>query len=120
MTYLYIFLGYIGMSVLSAYVLWNHYIIVMGLMRVRDAKRLTPAIRVLGWPRVIYGLLIDFYVNVTVCTVILLEWPREGTVSTRLWRLSNAPPSWRQKVAYWVRTQMLDAFDPSPDGVHRG
>lgn len=118
MIYLYWLLGYVSASILSAYVLWNHYIIVMGLMRVRDAGKLTPAIRVLGWPRVIFGLAIDLYVNVTVCTVILLELPREGTVSTRLWRLSNAPPSWRQKVAYWVRTQMLDGFDPS--GIHKG
>jgi len=103
---------------LSPWILWIIYAAVMRLKQVREAGKLTPAMKVFGYPALALGLLVDFVVNMVFGTVVFLQLPREFTLSTRLWNLSNGEPSWRQRWALWLRVNLLDAIDPS--GEHSG
>jgi hypothetical protein len=105
---------------LSPLLLWYLYAVVMALVSARDrySGTLPWPIRALGYPALGVGLAIDLLVNVTLCTLIFLELPRELTVSGRLWRISNAESSWRQRTALWLRVNLLDPLDPS--GIHKG
>lgn len=103
---------------LSPWVLWIIFAAVMRLKQVRDAGKLTPAMKVFGYPALFLGLAVDFVVNVVFGTLVFLQLPHEMTLSSRLWKLSNGDEGWRKNWAYWIRTQLLDAVDP--EGVHRG
>lgn len=105
----------LAQGLLWTYVLWGMYVLVMGLKRARDAGTLTPVAHALGLPILVVGYALDFAVNVTVCTVLLAELPRETTVTARLKRHKNAD-NWRGRIARWVAAHLLDAFDP--DGRH--
>lgn len=62
-------------------------------------------------------MLLDLIVNTTVASAIVLEPPKEWTVSARLTRHSEGN-GWRQRVAIAIRSALLDNIDPN--GVHRG
>ncbi len=104
--------------ILSPWVLWTVYAAVMRLKQVREAGKLTLAMKVFGYPALFAGLALDFFVNVFIGSILFAELPREFTLSARLWRLSNQEPGYRQRVALWLRVQLLDAIDPS--GIHSG
>ena len=108
---------YALITLLCVYLLWVHYVAVMRLMQVRDAGRLTPAMKAIGYPALIVGLLLDLVVNTIVATAIFVELPKELTVSARLTRHSDGT-GWRNKVAVAIRMALLDNIDPN--GVHRG
>jgi len=99
-------------SFAAVYTLWLFYLAVMSLKRARDAGTLRPVARAFGTPVLLLGLLIDFLVNVTVMSFLLLELPRERTVTARLTRHCCAD-SWRGRFSHWFCTELLDAFDPS-------
>lgn len=105
-------------ALLSPWVLWGVYGLVMRLKQVRDAGRLTTAQKVFGYPWLIVGLVLDFFVNVFIGSFLFLEVPHELTLSSRLWRLSTTSSGYRQRVALWLRVQLLDSLDPA--GIHRG
>lgn len=100
--------------------LWLHYVAVMRLKMLRDAGTLTRGQKLFGYPALAVGLLIDLVVHMLLGTVLFLELPARGewTLSARLWRLSNGPPSWRQRLALWLRVEFLDSVDPR--GYHKG
>ena len=102
----------------SAWVLWVIYAAMMRLKQVRDANKLTLAMKVLGYPVLFLGLFIDFVLNAIPGSILFLEFPREYTLSERLWRHSQESTGYRQKVAEVIRTQLLDAIDPA--GIHKG
>lgn len=105
--------------VLSPWFLWIMYVAVMRLKQVREAGQLTWPMKAFGYPLLIVGLVLDFSVNAVLGSLILLEVPKEWTLSARLWRWSNDPDGgWRRKLATAVRVGLLDNIDPS--GVHRG
>lgn len=104
--------------VLMAWVLWVIFAAMMRLRQVRDAGKLTLAMKILGYPVLFIGLVIDFAINAVPGTVLFLELPREMTFSARLWRHSTTSAGYRQKLALLIRVNLLDAVDPS--GVHRG
>lgn len=108
---------YALLSIPAIWTLWVMFTAVMRLRQVRDEGKLTTAMKVFGYPLLAVGLVLDFLVNVFVGSVLFLELPHEMTLSARLWRLSNGEPGYRQKVSFWIRTNLLDAIDPS--GVHR-
>ena len=108
---------YALIALLCVYLLWVHYVAVMRLMQVRDAGQLTTAMKAIGYPALVVGLLLDLIVNTVVATLIFVELPREWTVSARLTRHSEST-GWRQRVATAIRTALLDNIDPN--GVHRG
>ena len=111
MTYLY--------APLACWLLWVFYVAVMRLKQVREAGQLTTAMKAFGYPLLVVGLVLDFAVNAVFGSLILLELPKEWTLSARLWRWSNDPyGGWRRKLATAVRVGLLDNVDPS--GVHKG
>jgi hypothetical protein len=100
----------------STYVLWIFFLAVMSLKRALDAGLLTPTTKVLGYPVLYVGLLLDFFVNVFVMTPVLLEMPQETTVTARLKRHNQKSSGWRKAVAVWFEP-ILDPFDPELDHI---
>lgn len=97
------------------YALWSAYVLVMNLKRARDAGTLSRVAYAMGMPILIVGYLLDFLVNVLVCTPLFLELPRESTVTARLKRHIDKD-HWRGRLARWIADHLLDPFDP--DGKH--
>lgn len=108
-------LTYAALSLLSVYVLWVLYVAVMNLKRVRDANQLSRTATALRYPVFIFGYALDIAVNAVVMSVVLLEPPREFTVTARLKRHKNSN-GWRQAVALWFEP-LLDPFDPSGNHI---
>ena len=102
--------------VLSLWTLWVFFLAVMSLQRVRDTAGLTFWCKVFGYPVLFVGLVLDFLCNVFALSLILLEIPKEGTVTARLKRHNQGPDGWRKSVAKWAE-QLLDRFDPSGDHI---
>ena len=100
----------------ATYALWVFYIAVMGLKRVRDTVGLSPWALRFGYPVLIVGYLLDVFVNWFVVTVLLLEFPRETTVTARLKRHNRTSTGWRKSVAQFFEP-LLDPFDPSGDHI---
>ena len=98
--------------------LWVMFVCIMRLQMLRDAGTLTLGQKLLGYPTLAVGLLLDLLINVVVCTVLFVELPREFTVSARLWRHSNQVRGWRKRLALALRSQLLDSADPR--GYHSG
>jgi hypothetical protein len=112
--------AYVVVSVLTTYALWVHYLAVMNLQRVRDAKLLTTTAKTVGMFTLVKGYLLDVWVNVTVMSVLLLEVPKELTVTSRLKRHNRAGgrgiAKWRYAVAQWLEP-LLDPYDPDGDHI---
>ena len=100
-------------SFLTMYVLWVFYLAVMGLKRARDAGSLTKWALVFGYPVLIVGYAMDIFVNVTILTVLFLEWPHETLVTSRLKRHIIESSGWRETMAAWICGNLLNAFDPN-------
>ena len=109
MTYVLIALG-------ATYALWVFYIAVMGLKRVRDTVGLSPWALRFGYPILIVGYVLDVLVNWFVFTVVMLEIPKELTVSSRLKRHNQESTGWRFKIVKFIEP-LLDPFDPSGNHV---
>ena len=107
---------YIAASAAGIYALWVFYLAVMNLSRAKRDGTLKRTAYVLGVPVLIAGLVIDFLVNVFVMTVVLLEIPREITVTARLTRDNMSSTGYRKSVAAWF-VPLLDPFDPSGDHI---
>ena len=100
----------------STYALWIFYLAVMSLKRAKDSNLLTTTTKVVGYPVLFVGYLLDFFVNFTVMTVVLGELPKELTVTARLKRHNEESNGWRKAVAAWAEP-LLDPFDPSGDHI---
>jgi hypothetical protein len=110
-----IYLYAVGIGFGATYALWIFYLAVMNLKRAKDAGLLSKTAMALGYPVLIVGYLLDCFVNVFVMTFLLLELPRETTVTSRLKR-HNKGTGWRKAVAAWVEP-LLDPYDPSGDHI---
>lgn len=97
----------------AVYALWIFYLAIMNLSRADQAGQLRPVALVLGLPVLLVGYALDCLVNWLVLTVLLLELPRELTVSDRLSRHLRSFSGWRYQVARWVCVNLLDQFDPT-------
>ena len=99
----------------ATYTLWMFYLAVMNLQRAHEAKTLSKVALVLGSPILIVGYLLDIFVNVVIMTVLFLELPKQLTMTERLQKHIRTSPSgsWREKLASWFCTNLLDTFDPS-------
>ncbi len=87
----------------------------MALKRARDEGKLSKFATSLGYPGLAVGYVMDFLTNVLICTPLLLEIPKETTVTARLRRHKKAG-GWRGKIATWVGDHFLDPFEQ--DGSH--
>lgn len=101
------------MFVLSPWILWGLYVLVMGLYRAHLARKLTPLTYALGAPWLALGLAADVIVNLTVASVVFLEPPREWLVTDRLQRHIFGSAGWRFELADWICNHLLDVFDPT-------
>lgn len=104
--------GILGML----YTLWVAYLAVMTLARARDADRLPKWALWLGQPLLWFGYLFDFIVNVFILSWILMEIPREVTVTARLSRHIKTSDGYRKMIATWICKNLLDFADPN--GCH--
>lgn len=96
----------------SVYALWVFFLAVMALKRAKDAGLLNRTSTALGVPVLVAGYGLDCFCNVVVMTVVLIEIPRETTVTARLKRHNKSGAGWRWRVAQWF-IPLLDPFDPS-------
>ena len=108
MIYLYGFLIAFG----ATYALWIFFLAVMNLARAKDAGQLTTTAKVIGYPVLIVGYVLDCFVNVFVMTFVFLEIPQETTVTSRLSRHYNESNGWRKAIANWA-APLLNPYDPS-------
>lgn len=99
----------------ATYGLFVFYAAVMNIKRVRDMGKLTKLGMAFGYPTLFIGLVLDLLVNTFVMTVILLELPREMTVTSRLKR-HQASTGWRLAVVKFFEP-VLDPLDPSGDHI---
>lgn len=106
------FTAHVAIALALCWWLFVFFLAVMSLKIARDAGRLTMAGKVLGYPALCIGYVLDAAVQMTAATLLFLELPRELTVSGRVKRLSP-DTGWRGKVARWVRDSLLKPFDPS-------
>ena len=101
---------------LSVYALWIFYVAVMHLKRARDNGTLSRPALYLGYPVLMAGYVLDVFVQVVVASVLFIDPPRDWTLTGRLKRYIAGPEGWREKVAVWMCSHLLNAFDP--DGRH--
>jgi hypothetical protein len=107
---------YLVFSFAITYALYVFYAAVMNIKRVRDAGKLTWMGYALGYPTLFIGLFLDLLVNWFVMTIILLELPRELTVTSRLKRHHEESKGWRLAVVKFFEP-VLDPLDPSGDHI---
>jgi hypothetical protein len=105
----------IGITLGLFYSLWILYLAVMNLKRVKNLGKLHPAAFYLGVPVFAVGITLDVLLNIFVMTVILLELPKELTITARLQR-HNKTDGWRKYIAK-ILEPILDPFDPSGDHI---
>lgn len=99
---------------LTLYLLWDRYVVVMGLYKAHLRKQLHGLNKFLGFPSVVIGVLLDVLVNLTVATLVFRAWPREWLVTTRLKGYLQDDYHkfrWRGRRAEWWCTKVLHAFD---------
>lgn len=108
--------AYLLVSFVLIYALWIFYLAVMNLSRVQRQGKLVKLAYVFGMPVLIIGLILDFLTNVIVMTPLLLEFPKETTVTARLKRHNATSTGWRKKVAVWFEP-LLDPFDPTGNHI---
>ncbi len=65
----------------------------------------------MGYPVLIVGAVLDFLINFVICSVIFLEVPREFLVTQRLTRHIKKSNNYKQKIAKWICSNLLDSFD---------
>jgi hypothetical protein len=101
-------------GVFYSYLLWIVYGFIMNMKRARDDNKLTVTAKILGYPVLYVGLMLDVLINLTVMTAILLEAPRWGEwlVTTRLQRHAYGR-GFRKAIAIWFAENVLNFLDPS-------
>lgn len=92
------------------FITWIAYLATMSLVRAKDA--LMPSIFRLGMGVFYVSLVLSTTLNWLVFTFLLLELPREFTLSARLSRHLKAG-GWRGRQAGLIGARWLDPFDPS-------
>lgn len=115
-------LGWAGAVLALLYLLWVLFLAVMPLYsaylrsKVDPRVQIHPFTKVLGSPLVALMLFVDWFTNMTVMTVIMLELPQEKLVTQRLTRWSMDQDAYQGKIARFICDTMLNLFDPR--GIH--
>lgn len=73
-------------------------------------KQLPGALQVAVWPALIVGAIMDISFNITVASIIFLQFPPAWTLTGRLHSNKLGPDGYRKKVSCWVCRYMLDIF----------
>lgn len=104
-----------GYALVALYALWLFYLALTNLYRAKRAGTIRSVSLWMGYPILIVGALLDLLVNLVIMTVVFVELPRELLVTQRLCRHIKDGSGWRNKLAYWICHNLLNAFDPSGD-----
>lgn len=102
-------------SIFILYLLWFFFLAVINLFRAYKFKTLSKSAKILGYPILVAGALLDFFVNFTFGTLIFIQFPKQMFLTQRMasyLKLDN----WRGKISRFVCTQLLDPFDLN--GIH--
>lgn len=96
-------------------VLWVLYLAIMNLKRHED--RLTTPSKVIGYPVLAVGYVLDALFNWSVGTIMFLQIPKTLLFTGRLERnIQTQKGGWRFDLALYLCENLLDPFDP--DGLH--
>lgn len=101
---------------LALWLLDVFFLAVMSLFRARAAGTLSLPAKVLGYPILLVGVLLDLLVNVVVLTVVFVKLPEDWMVTKRLYRYSQYKDGWRKATALWICSKLLNPFDPDQRG----
>lgn len=110
---LYLALGSFG----SLFLLWLLWIVVAGLSRASQERRLSPLITHVGVAVAAFGLAYDALCNVLICSFIFFDLPREATLSQRLRRLVTST-GWRSRLAIWFAVNLINPFSADRNDPH--
>jgi hypothetical protein len=102
--------------ILSPWILWIFYLAVMSLFRANENKTLSLPAKILGYPVLIIGVLLDAMLNIFLLSLILFERPYEWLITKRLARHIKNGTGWRFKLALWICQHLLNPFDPDQRG----
>jgi hypothetical protein len=97
-------------SIGAFYVLWTFFLAYASVKRAYEEKSAPNYVIWLSSPIILIGLIIDIIVNVTIMTFIMVELPKEYTVSTRIHRHRVESSGYRKFVAELL-TPFLNSFD---------
>ena len=106
---------YVLTLLLTLWVFWYLYIIVMGLYRAHLNGQLSWPAKILGAPALIVGYVLDVIMQYTVAAIIWREWPARGEhlVTDRMQRYLAIGHGTRYRKAKWLCEHLLDPFDPT-------
>lgn len=104
---------YAAYSLLALWLLWVLFLATMNLAQSKAEGKLHGFALWAGYTVLAVGLLVDLVVQITVATVMWLEFPREWTVSGRVERLCREGHGYRLGLALWFRRTLLAPFDRS-------
>lgn len=90
---------------------WTFYLAVMHLDTARKRGSLTTASKVIGYPILYVGLVLDMLFNALWGSLLFLEPPKEWLFTARVSRW-NDNDGWRGAIARWICEELLDPFDP--------
>lgn len=107
---------YLIVGVLLTPFTWVLYLSIMNLKRNRD--KLTTTAKVVAYPILGIGLVLDVIYNFVVGSILFVEAPQEWLFTSRLIRHIEESTGWRKRLANWFCRNFLDPFDPDPDGRH--
>ena len=106
---------YLLTLLLTLWVFWYLYIIVMGLYRAHLNGQLSWPAKILGAPALVVGYVLDVIMQYTVAAIIWREWPARGEhlVTDRMQRYLAIGHGSRYRKAKWLCEHLLDPFDPT-------
>lgn len=90
---------------------WLIFIILMRLASKREKGGLSFVEKFYGASLLFIGYINDVYSNWTLFSILLLEFPRELTVTARLRRIIRTEGGWRLKVALFIEEHFIDPYD---------
>jgi hypothetical protein len=98
------------------YILWIFYLAIMNLKSAKDAGTMTKVAYSLALPMLVAGYILDIVVNVTIGTLLFLDFPhyKRLTLSARMSYLYEpGSTAWRSKLSEWFARNLLNNYDPS-------
>lgn len=108
---IYLYIGFICIT----FALWFYYVMVMGMKAARNAGRIPLQMKRLCGVVALVGLIFDVAYNISIATVLFVDFPREATLTGRLIRYKKSG-GWRGRIADYICSQLLDPF--APNGCH--
>lgn len=99
-------------TIASLMAFYTLYLAIMSLYRSHKAGTLPLASKILGYPILAVGLLVDFIMNVTLFSLFFFECPKEWLVTARLKRHINQS-GYRGWLARYICHNLLSPFDPT-------